>query len=114
MNKVKKAGKIKGPTFIHCMSVCPTGWRTASKDTIKMGRLAVETGVFPLYEIENGKYTMNVKQDTLRPIEDYLKLQGRFRHLTPSDIKTIQARVNLEYNKLLNKVEALKSWEDLG
>ena len=107
MNKVKKARKIKGPSFIHCMAVCPTGWRTASEETIKLGRLSVETGVFPLYEIENGKYKMSIKQDKLRPVEDYLKLQGRFRHLTPADIERIQARVILEYEKLMNKVEKL-------
>lgn len=114
MNKVKKARKVKGPSYIHCFSVCPTGWRSASEKTIQLGRLAVETGVFPLYEVENGKYKMSIKLDKLRPIEDYLKLQGRFRHLTPADIETIQARVILEYKKLMNKVEGLQSWEDLS
>ncbi|MCK4534655.1 MAG: pyruvate ferredoxin oxidoreductase, partial [Syntrophobacterales bacterium] len=114
MNKVKKARKVKGPSYIHCFSVCPTGWRSASEETIKLGRLAVETGVFPLYEVENGKYKMSIKLDKLRPVEDYLKLQGRFRHLTPVDIERIQARVILEYKKLMNKVEKLQSWKDLG
>ena len=59
MYKIEKAKKVKGPSYIHILSVCPTGWRCPSSDTIKMGRLAVETGVFPLYEIENGEYKMN-------------------------------------------------------
>jgi len=105
MNKVKKAREIKGPTYIHCLSVCPTGWRAASELCIEIGRLAVETGVFPLYEVENGKYKLTEIPDSLRPVEDYLKVQGRFRHLTPDQIKIIQDRVNLEYQKLMNKVE---------
>ncbi|MBW2650251.1 MAG: pyruvate synthase subunit beta [Deltaproteobacteria bacterium] len=113
MNKVKKARAVKGPTFIHCMAVCPTGWRVPSEDCIKMGRLAVETGVFPLYEMEEGKYRMTIKPDKLRPVEDYIKSQGRFRHLSADQIDGIQERVNLEYNKLLDKVENLHSWDEL-
>jgi pyruvate ferredoxin oxidoreductase beta subunit len=113
MNKVKKARAIEGPSFIHCLSVCPTGWRVPTEDCIKAGRLAVETGVFPLYEIEEGKYTMSLAPERLRPVEDYLKIQGRFRHLTPDHIERIQKRVNLEYNKLLDKVENLHSWSEL-
>ena len=113
MNKVKKARKVKGPAYIHCLSVCPTGWRSASNLTIKMGRLAVETGMFPLYEVEDGKYRITVDVDELRPVEDYLKHQGRFRHLTPDVIEIIQERVYQEYNKLLDKVNGLHSWSDL-
>ncbi|MBE9546784.1 MAG: pyruvate synthase subunit beta [Proteobacteria bacterium] len=115
MRKVEKAKKVKGPAYIHCLSVCPTGWRMASNITIKVGRMAVETGVFPLYEVENGKYKITVDMpEPLRPVEDYLKLQGRFRHLTPAEINTIQERVNLEYEKLKNKVDSLQSWEELA
>ena len=105
MNKVKKAREVKGPAYIHCLSVCPTGWRAAPELCIELGRLAVETGIFPLYEVENGRYRLTEMPDDLRPVEDYLKVQGRFRHLTPDQIKTIQDRVNLEYRKLMNKVE---------
>lgn len=114
MNKVKKARKIKGPSYIHCLSVCPTGWRLPPNLTIKAGRLAVETGVFPLYEVEDGKYRITIKMpEKLRPIEDYLKIQGRFRHLGADEIKMIQERVNQEYKKLMSKVEYLPSWSDL-
>jgi pyruvate ferredoxin oxidoreductase beta subunit len=83
--------------------------------TIKVGRLALETGIFPLYEVENGKYRITVDMpEPLRPVQDYLKPQGRFRHLTPDKIEEMQARVNLEYKKLMNKVEQLQSWNDLG
>ena len=113
MNKVKKARKVKGPSYIHCLSVCPTGWRSASEETIKLGRLAVETGMFPLYEVEDGKYKMTIEVDELRPIEDYLNRQGRFSHLTPDQIEKIQDKVYQEYNKLMDKVNGLHSWSDL-
>ena len=98
--KIEKARKIKGPSYIHILSVCPTGWRTPSNQTITMGRLAVETGIFPVYEIENGKYTLNFDYPKLRPVEDYLKLQGRFRHLTKENTAEIQEHVLMEYNKI--------------
>ena len=79
-----------------------------------MGRLAVETGVFPLYEVEYGKYRITVDPpEKLRPVSDYLKPQGRFRHLTPDQIQGIQGRVLMEYNKLMNKVNHSKSWDEL-
>lgn len=98
IKKVEKARSINGPSYIHILSVCPTGWRSASDSAIELGRLAVNTGIFPLYEVENGKYTLNVIPAKLKPVEDYLKLQGRFRHLTPEYIKMIQKSVedNLE------------------
>jgi pyruvate ferredoxin oxidoreductase beta subunit len=113
MNKVKKARKIKGPSYIHCLSVCPTGWRLLPELTIKAGRLAVETGIFPLYEVDNGQYRMTIRMERLRPVEDYLKLQGRFRHLDPEGINMFQKRVNQEYKKLMSKIECLPSWSDL-
>ncbi|MDQ5988625.1 MAG: pyruvate ferredoxin oxidoreductase beta subunit [Syntrophus sp. SKADARSKE-3] len=115
MNKVKKAREIKGPAYIHCLAVCPTGWRVGSEECIKMGRLAVETGIFPIYEVENGKYRMTVETpEKLRPVTDYIKKQGRFRHLASEDIRFIQDRVDLEYKKLMNKVECSKSWLTLA
>jgi pyruvate ferredoxin oxidoreductase beta subunit len=103
MNKVSKAMKVEGPSYIHILSVCPTGWRLPSDLTIRAGRLAVETGIFPLYEIEDGRYTLNLDFPHLRPVEDYFKLQGRFRHLTKDIVAKIQARVTDEYAKLKEK-----------
>ncbi|UCG64825.1 MAG: pyruvate synthase subunit beta [Deltaproteobacteria bacterium] len=113
MNKVKKAVKVKGPSYIHCLSVCPTGWRLPPEQCIKAGRMAVQTGIFPLYEVEDGKYRMTIETRELRPVEEYLKLQGRFRHLSEDEKKVIQERVNQEYKRLMNKVECLPSWSDL-
>jgi pyruvate ferredoxin oxidoreductase beta subunit len=112
IRKVEKAKKTKGPSYIHCFSVCPTGWRSPSHLTIAMGRLAVESGVFPLYEVENGKYKISAEMPKkLKPIKDYFKAQGRFRHLGEHEIKMIQERVESEYNKILDKVKCLKAWD---
>ena len=103
MNKINKAIRVEGPSYIHILSVCPTGWRLPSDLTIRAGRLAVETGIFPIYEIEEGRYTLNLDFPHLRPVEDYFKLQGRFRHLTKETVVQIQARVTDEYVKLKEK-----------
>lgn len=103
MEKVKKAAAIKGPAYVHILSVCDTGWRIASNETIALGKLAVQTGIFPLYEVENGKYKLNLDAK-LKPVEEYLKPQGRFRHLSAEDIAKIQVKVNEEYAKLKAKV----------
>ncbi len=104
MEKVRKAAKVEGPAYVHILSVCPTGWRLKPELSVRAGRLAVETGIFPLYEVEEGKYHLSVEVPKLRPVEDYLKIQGRFRHLTPDLIEKIQERVTQDYNKLLAKV----------
>lgn len=111
IEKVKKARKVRGPSYLHVFSTCPTGWRAPSHEAVKLGRLAVETGVFPLYEVENGKYRLTVDvPEPLRPVADYLKSQGRFRHLSPDLIEVFQQRVDMEYRKLKNKVRHLRSW----
>ena len=105
MDKVKKAVNTPGPAYVHILSVCPTGWRSATDTVIKLGRLAVQTGMFPLYEVINGEYKMSLDLPKLKPIKDYLKGQGRFRHLSDDIIEQIQDRVELEYQKLLGKVK---------
>ncbi len=103
MEKVKKAAEIKGPAYVHILSPCPTGWRLRPDLTVRIGRLAVETGIFPLYEVENGKYKLSFDFPRLRPVRDYLKLQGRFRHLPDEEIEKIQERVRKEYERLKAK-----------
>jgi pyruvate ferredoxin oxidoreductase beta subunit len=75
---------------------------------IRVGRLAVETGVFPLYEVENGNYKLTIDVPRLRPVQDYLRLQGRFRHLSEGTVKEIQDRVSKEYAKLKEKIECIQ------
>jgi len=101
---VAKGVATPGPAYIHILSVCPTGWRCPPDLTVRIGRLAVETGIFPLYEIENGEYKLSFNFPQLRPVTDYMKLQGRFRHLSEETIEEIQHRVDKEYAKLMEKV----------
>ena len=105
MKKVARGIATPGPAYIHILSVCPTGWRSATDTVIKLGRLVVETGMFPLYEVENGQYKMSIDLPQLRPVKDYLKLQGRFRHLSDDTINTIQERVEKEYYQLVEKAK---------
>jgi pyruvate ferredoxin oxidoreductase beta subunit len=102
--KVQKAKTIKGAKYLHVYSVCPTGWRSAPERSIQLGKLAVETGLFPLYEVENGKYRLTKKLSKIKPLDEYLKLQGRFRHLTEDLRKQIQEKTNEDYAQLLKKV----------
>ena len=105
VQKVKKAAELKGPAYVHILSVCPTGWRSAPDLSIKLGRLAVETGVFPLYEVEQGKYRLTIDFPKLRPLKEYIKLQGRFRHLTDSMVEEIEKRIHQEYEQLKKKAK---------
>jgi len=106
MAKVEKGAAISGPAYVHILSPCPTGWRYATDLSIRIGRLAVETGIFPLYEVENGTYRLNFDFPKLRPVTDYMKLQGRFRHLSPDILEEIQAKVIEKYERL--KAKAVK------
>ncbi|NOR78155.1 MAG: pyruvate synthase subunit beta [Methanophagales archaeon] len=103
MAKVKRGAEMDGPAYIHILSVCPTGWRSPTDITIELGRLAVETGVFPLYEVINGEYNLSVDLPDLKPVTEYLKKQGRFKHLNDDTIATIQTRVEEDYVKLREK-----------
>ena len=98
-NKVKKAKSIKGPKYIEIMAPCPPGWRFGMEKTVEMGTMAVETGAWALYEYENDKMTFNGKSKLIlegkiekKPIEDWIKYQGRFSHLfkPKKDIKRIK------------------------
>ena len=101
--KIMEAKKIKGTKYIHILAPCPTGWRYPEKLTPNIGRLAVETNYYPLYEVRDGhEYTITHQTQNL-PVEDYLLKQGRFRHLEESDLKTIQSEVEKNWDGLLWK-----------
>ena len=104
--KVKKALATPGAKLIHIFAPCPTGWRCNPKDVIRLGRLAVQTGLFPLYEMENGVYRMSLDLPFLKPVQEYLKLQGRYRHLRPEQIEHIEEMIHIRYRRLEAKCEA--------
>jgi pyruvate ferredoxin oxidoreductase beta subunit len=81
IRKVKKAVHIEGPCYIHAHSPCTTGWKFDTSKTVEVGKLAVETALWPMYEIENGELTSARKVKNRKPVEEYLKAQGRFKHL---------------------------------
>jgi pyruvate/2-oxoacid:ferredoxin oxidoreductase beta subunit len=101
LRKVARAKSIRGTKFIHILTPCPTGWKTSSDLAPELSILAVETNVFPLYEVENGrKYTINHRPRRL-PVGEYLSRQGRFKHLSEEQIQSIQAEVDEEWERLL-------------
>jgi pyruvate ferredoxin oxidoreductase beta subunit len=81
MKKVKKAAAVKGPTYVHVHAPCCTGWKFEGSKTIEVGRLAVETAMWPIYEMEDGEVTGVRKIKNRKRVEEYLKVQGRFKHL---------------------------------
>jgi pyruvate ferredoxin oxidoreductase beta subunit len=99
--KVKKALEIRGPKFLQIHVPCPLGWRSKPALTIEIAKLAVMTGLYPIIEYENGRLTKVRKIPQPKPVEEYLKLQGRFKHLlkNPEEIKKVQAVAdkNIEY-----------------
>lgn len=106
IRKVRKGMGIKGMKFFHILSPCPSGWLSDPSDSVKIARYAVETNIFPLYEVENGeKYIINKKIARKKPVSDYLKLQGRYRYLNESQIKTIQEAADKNWRSLLKKEE---------
>jgi pyruvate/2-oxoacid:ferredoxin oxidoreductase beta subunit len=99
-SKLEKAKKTKGFRMLHIFAPCPTGWRYPENITIKLSRLAVATRIFPIYEIENGiKWILN-PMPPKQPVNEYIRLQGRFRHLEDKDIELIQQFVDQEWERL--------------
>ncbi len=103
--KVEKAKSSVGPSYIHIHTPCPTGWSYDAARTIDVARAAVQSGAWPLYEIEKGRRRITVKVAESRPVADYLKLQGRFRHLSERDIEEIQQQVDSQMRALLARCE---------
>ncbi len=102
--KLEKAKNMTGMRLLHIFSPCPPGHKSLESDSIKISRLAVETKVFPLYEIENGtKFTLN-RESAGVPVTEYTKLQGRFKHLTEAELKQMQERVDYEWDILMKRI----------
>ncbi len=103
LRKMEKAKGIRGTRFIHLLSPCPPGWRIPSEICVKISRLAVRSRVFPLYEIEKGRIYTLQEEKRVVPVKEYLKLQGRFGHLSNSQIEEIQRRVDESWDRLQRK-----------
>jgi pyruvate ferredoxin oxidoreductase beta subunit len=107
MKKVRKALDHKGPAFINAISPCNRGWRSQLNDAIQLSRLAVETCYWPLFEIEDGVTTVTVKPKEKKPLVEFLKPQGRFKHLfAPGNeciLEKAQADVDAYWERLLKE-----------
>lgn len=96
--KFKKAAAKPGFSYIHILAPCHRGWQIAPEKTIEFARLAVESGLFELFEVDEGQRTRNL-EPTFIPVEEYLLPQGRFKGLTQEAIQGIQASVNKHYGR---------------
>lgn len=105
INKLRKAREIRGTKYIHLLTPCPTGWRCDSSKTIELGRLAVLSGLWVLYEIENGRFKLSSPSDRLvdktkrKPVKDYFAPQGRFRGLSADDAERIQKWIDEDWDQ---------------
>jgi pyruvate ferredoxin oxidoreductase beta subunit len=105
VSKLKKAKTFVGTRYIHVLTPCPPGWRYSTEKTVELGRLAVQTGIWPLFEIVNGKFEFSspsvalVDKAKRKPIEEYLKHQGRFDSMSPEDIEELRRWVDETWEK---------------
>ena len=102
-DKVKKALGLKGLKYIHAHTPCPPGWQMEERVSVAIGRLAVNTGLYVLYEIEGGRMTLSepsaklLKKKELPPVREYLEAQGRFRVLQPDAVERLQREVDTKW-----------------
>lgn len=111
--KAKKAFETKGPAFINILAPCQRGWRFPHNKTMEISKLAVNTRFWPLVEYENGKWILNRDINEPLPITDWLKSQGRFKHLLKPEnraiVEKIQKNVDFEWEKIKRLCECSKS-----
>lgn len=113
IEKFQKAKEIRGTKYLHILVPCPPGWRTDPSISVEMGRLAVQTGSWTLFEIEKGTFTIStlsaqfLDKTKRKPVQNYLEKQGRFRHLTPQEINRIQLKIDetWEYYSKINQTK---------
>jgi len=105
VKKSTKAFDIEGPAFLNVIAPCPRGWRHPSGQTLQIAKLAVETCFWPLYEVENGEWKLTYKPKEKKPLVEWLKTQGRFKHLFKPEnehlLEELQEKVDKDWEKLL-------------
>jgi len=110
-DKFKNAQNIYGPKYIHILAPCPPGWGYNPKDSIEIGRLAVQTGFWPLYEVINGKFILSKDSNRFldptkhKPIEEYLKIQKRFRTVSDSQIENYRQYISDLWEAIKERIE---------
>lgn len=112
IRKCEKGFECGGPAFINAISPCPRGWRFASKDTVEISKLSVETCVWPLYEVENGTYILTAESKRIadgkvekKPITEWFKAQGRYKHMLKPEnaelVTQIQKEIDRKWDRLV-------------
>lgn len=99
LRKVARAMAVDGPSYLHVLAPCPPGWGFNPSETIRVGRLAVETGLWRLMEWSDGQMVVNHTPARRRPVAEYLRLQSRFRDLTDDDVAAIQERIDRQMER---------------
>ena len=107
VTKSQKAFAVEGPAFLNVISMCHRGWRFPQQDTIKISKLAVETGFWPLIEIENGNWKFTYKPKQRKPVVEFLKPQGRFKHLFKEENKHILDEIQKDIDDNWARLERL-------
>ncbi len=97
--KAEKAFNVEGPAFLNVLATCPRGWRTPSNFSIEIAKLGVQTGFWPLFEVEDGHWKQTVKVMNRKPIEEFLKPQGRFKHLFAPGNEELLVAVQAEVDR---------------
>ncbi len=100
INKVQKAMSVKGTSFIQVAASCPTGWGTPTETSVEIMKDSVDCGLWYLAEYENGKFTLNRDPKEFKDVASHLKSQGRFKHLTDSDIEEIVKHRDLQWERM--------------
>jgi len=103
--KAEKAFAVEGPAFLNILAPCPRGWRSKPEDTISIAKLAVQTCFWPLFEIEDGEWRITTKVANKKPIEEFLKPQGRFKHLFKPENAQLLAAVQAEVDRYWNVLQ---------
>ncbi len=97
--KAEKAFAVDGPAFINVLAPCPRGWRSTPAETVQIAKAAVQTGFWPCFEVEDGEWRMTVNVREKKPIEEFLKSQGRFKHLFAAGNEELLASVQAEVDR---------------
>jgi len=109
--KFKNAMKLNGPKYIHILAPCPPGWGYNPKDSIEIGRLAVQTGFWPLYEVIKGKFVLSkdsskyLDSNKLKPITEYLNTQKRFKNISDEDIERYKSYIEDQWKQIQKRIE---------
>jgi len=103
INKVNKAKQIKGATFIHVYASCPTGWGTPTHTAVEISKEAVDAGLIFLAEYENGDFKLNRNPKNFASVKEYLTKQGRFKHMTDSDIEEVIKHRDMKWERMRKK-----------